>query len=123
MESMVDIHQQKDFPVFKREHTTSDVDSGTEEIEQQLEYVAITESFDKADQSSIQSFSPTLDEGFSECYREEEAQNQMANEESKLPLIEDDRKLHNTLSFFCLVIMTQRIRNVAIPLTVLFFSF
>ena len=90
MESMVDIHQQKDFPVFKREYATSDIDSGTEEIEQQFEHVAITESFDIDDQSSVKSFGH-FDEGFSECYRDAET----PTEESKRPMIEDDRKFHH----------------------------
>ena len=41
MELIPDDNQHKELSVFKREHTTSDVDSGTEEIEQQMEYVFI----------------------------------------------------------------------------------
>jgi hypothetical protein len=97
-----DINQQ--ISVFKRESITSDVDSGTEEIEQQLEHAFVATSFDHDDQVSIKSFGPNFDEGFSEC---EESQVQIQNDDSKLPRVEQDRKLHHTL-FFCFVIMTQQ---------------
>ncbi len=67
MELIPDDNQHKEIFVFKREHTTSDVDSGTEEIEQQLEQAYITTFNDNEDKLSIASFSPNPDEGFSEC--------------------------------------------------------
>jgi hypothetical protein len=102
-ESMSDINQQKDISVFKRQSITSDADSGTEEIEQQMEHVVVASYYDNDDQSSVKSFSPNYDEGFSECDREEESSVQTITEDFKLPIIiQEDRKLHS-----CLVIMTQ----------------
>ncbi len=97
MELIPDDHQHKELPVFKREHLTSDVDSGTEELEQQLEHVYLATSNDNEDEASIKSFGPNPDEGFSECEQEEKSQ---------LPLIINDRKLSKI--YFCLVIMTQQ---------------
>jgi hypothetical protein len=97
MELIPDDNQHKEIFVFKREHTTSDVDSGTEEIEQQLEQAYITTFNDNEDKLSIASFSPNPDEGFSECEREMESQ---------ISLIKKDRKLSKI--FFCFVIMTQQ---------------
>ncbi len=82
--------------LFKRESIGSDIDSGTEEIEQlQLEQVFTgTTTNDNEDQFSVQSFGPNPDEGFSECERE--------TEESQLLKINKDRKL-NRMSFFFLL--------------------
>ena len=65
---------------FKRASPTSEFDSGTEENEQQLEYVFLAPSSND-DEPIAQ-----LDEGFSECEREEDLQ---------LKKIKYDRKLHH----------------------------
>ncbi|CAF1135652.1 unnamed protein product [Rotaria sordida] len=59
--------QLKENLFYKRKNSISDDDSGTEEIEQQLEYMCITNVNDNEDKLSIKSFGPNLDEGFSEC--------------------------------------------------------
>jgi hypothetical protein len=85
----------------KREHTTSDVDSGTEEIEQQLDHMFIQTINDDEDQLSIKSFGVNADEGYSEC---EIPEKQLDEAETSVSRIENDRKLKN---IFCLVIMTH----------------
>lgn len=91
IELILDDNHHKEFFSFKREHTTSDVDSGTEEIEQQqLEQVFMRTSIDNEDILSVKSFGPNLDEGFSECEREIESQ---------LSLVKTDRKLGNSFFF------------------------
>jgi len=101
IELIPDDNQHKELPVFKREHKTSDVDSGTEENEQQVEPGFTTTTLDdNEDTSSIKSVGQNFDEGFSECERGRETQSQ--------PLrVTMDRKLSNI--FFCFVIMTQQI--------------
>jgi len=92
IELIVDDNQHKEFSDLKREHTTSDTDSGTEEIEQQLEqtFTATTTINDNEDNLSIKSVGPNFDEGFSECERELQP---------KISLINNDRKLSNIFFF------------------------
>jgi len=98
IELIPDDNQHKEFPDFKREHTTSDVDSGTEEIEQQLESAFTTTFNDNEDTLSVKSVGQNFDEGFSESEREIQSQRF---------LIKQDRKSSNTF-FFCFVILTQQ---------------
>lgn len=91
---VVDENQSKEMFAFKRVHNKSENDSGTEEIEQQMEQLFIANMPTGDDQSSVQSVSPIPDEGFSECEREEDSQ---------LTRITQDRK--------CTVIMTKQKNN------------
>jgi hypothetical protein len=92
IELIPDDNQHKEFPDFKREHTTSDVDSGTEEIEQQLESAFTTTFNDNEDTLSVKSIGQNFDEGFSESEREIQSQRF---------LIKKDRKLSNTFFLLC----------------------
>jgi hypothetical protein len=91
MELIHDDNEHKEFSFVKREHTPSDDDSGTEEIEQQMEQFCLTTFNDDEDKQSIKSFGPNPDEGFSECENQRESQ---------LSVIKNDRKLGNI--FFAL---------------------
>lgn len=76
-EFIPEIHFQKNKFSFKRGSPTSDIDSGTEEVEQQSEHVFLPAPSDTDEQI------PQLDEGFSELEREEDFQ---------LSVIKRDRK-------------------------------
>lgn len=80
VESIPMVNQpQKEMFSFKPATPTSDIDSGTEENEQQLEHVFLPATFDQGEPI------PQLDEGFSEYEQEENFQ---------LAQIKHDRKFH-----------------------------
>ncbi|CAF2757314.1 unnamed protein product [Rotaria sp. Silwood2] len=58
---------------YKRKTSISDDDSGTEEVEQQLEQMLITNLNDNEDKLSIKSFGHNPDEGFSEYENQPES--------------------------------------------------
>jgi hypothetical protein len=93
-ELIPDDNYHKEFLYFKRERTLTDDDSGTEEIEQQLEHIFVSTLNDTEDNLVNKATGINADEGFSECENQEK---------SKIYCIKNDRKLSN---IFCFVIMT-----------------
>ena len=83
-EFIPEVHFQKEKFSFKRGSPTSDIDSGTEEVEQQSEHVFLPAPSDNEDPI------PQLDEGFSESDREEDPQ---------LAMIKRDRKFSPKYNF------------------------
>lgn len=88
MELVHDDTERKEILFVKRERTASDDDSGTEEIEQQMEHIFMATVNDGEDKLSTKSFSPNFDEGFSENENQQEPQ---------LITITNDRKLTNII--------------------------
>jgi len=74
LELVPDDNHHKEYLDFKRERTMSDDDSGTEEIEQQLEHMVISTL--NADENNLTRKTPGVngDEGYSECENPEKSQ-------------------------------------------------
>lgn len=64
--TMPDQQQLEQILITPRKQTYSDADSGTDEIELQMEQLALTNANDNEDQASVKSFEANGDEGFSE---------------------------------------------------------
>jgi archaellum component FlaD/FlaE len=86
MELVHDVTERKEILFVKRERTASDDDSGTEEIEQQMEHIFMATVNNDEDKLSTKAVSPNFDEGFSENENQQEPQ---------LITITNDRKLTN----------------------------
>lgn len=86
--TMPEQQQLEQILISSRKQTYSDADSGTEEVELQMEQLALVNSNDNEDQASVHSFELNGDEGFSEN-EDEGIQTVLA--------IKADRKCHPAL--------------------------